>query len=162
MSTESDAESEKEKNLSKYKAHDRSENVEAINRLLNALNTMDRKEAESDILSFFEQVNVFTDQQKSTYLNIVKLSPTALHMLVFLPFPKLLEQYVELGLIDILVSNYMEPQPNVKQKQVWTDLNRIIRGILFHSMTVDLMRYPFLIVPKRKRVILGSILNPDK
>ena len=33
------------------------------------------------------------------YESIVKLSPTALHVLMFLPFPKLLEQYEELGFL---------------------------------------------------------------
>lgn len=151
-----------DKNLSKQDTQDRSGSKVAVNQLMDALKMIDRKEVEEDILSLFERLSIFTVKQKNMYTDIVKLSPTALHMLVFLPFPDLLEQYEELGLTDILIYPQSGRKRKTKQEQVWSELNRVIHKLLFHSMTVDLMRYPFLILPKRKRVILDGILHPAK
>jgi len=155
-------ESKKKRIPSRQNQFKRSEGTENIVQILQALRSINRKEIENDLLSFFKNIGIFTEKQISTYSSIAKISPTALNILVFLPFPKLLEQYEKLGLTNILAYKGKALKGKGKQSQEWLFLNKIIHEILYHSMIVDLTRYPFLILPKRKYALLREIMHNKK
>ncbi|MCK4457736.1 MAG: hypothetical protein KAW39_08355 [Thermoplasmata archaeon] len=63
----------------------------AAKMILDALESVPREDIDRGLLSVFDELGVYTEEQKTVYGNIVRLSPTALHLTVFLPLPKLLE-----------------------------------------------------------------------
>lgn len=132
---------------------------EYVQGLIRELKTLSRERVEGDILSLFEELGVFTDEQKRTYTNMAKISPSALHLLVFLPFPKLWAQYQELGLHEILDDLDMEPRKKARQKKDWQLMNKGIYGLLYHSMKVDVMRYPFLVMRTDKRKLFHDLVS---
>lgn len=128
-----------------------------VTEVLDALESMPTEQVESELLSFFEEEGAFTEEQKSTYESIGKLSPAALHLMVFLPLRKLLEQYKELGLLGVLDDFGTELEDDGEQERRWRLLNRVMHKLLYHSMMTDLMRYPFLFMRLDKRELLGKL-----
>lgn len=134
----------------------------AVQKVLDALKSIPREDIEGDLLSIFDEMGVFTKEQKTVYGNIARLSPTALHLLVFLPLPRLVQQYQELGLVDLLGPSYSESRKKEKQELGWRLTNRIVHNMLFHSMMADLMRYPFLMMRTDKRELLQDVIGKGK
>jgi hypothetical protein len=132
---------------------------EYVQGLIQELKSLSREQVEGDILSLFEELGVFTEEQKRTYANMAKISPSAVHLLVFLPFAKLWEQYRDLGLHEILDDLDVEPKKKARQKMDWWLLNKGIYGLLYHSMKVDVMRYPFLVMRTDKRKLFHEIVS---
>jgi hypothetical protein len=126
--------------------------------VLDALESIPLEDIEKGLLSFFDDSGAFTKEQKTLYGDIVRLSPTALHLLVFLPLPRLVRQLQELGLLDFL--SPPDPATGKKREQdaAWQLTNRVIHSVLFHSMLADLIRYPFLMSRVDKRQLLQDIL----
>ncbi|MHA1962572.1 MAG: hypothetical protein ACW99U_20460 [Candidatus Thorarchaeota archaeon] len=134
----------------------------AVQKVLDALKSIPPEDIEGDLLSIFDEMGVFTKEQKTVYGNIARLSPTALHLLVFLPLPRLVQQYQELGLVDLLGPSYSESRRKEKQELGWRLTNRIVDNMLFHSMVADLMRYPFLMMRTDKRELLQEVIGKGK
>jgi hypothetical protein len=135
---------------------------ESIAEVIEELKSASRDQIESDIESFYEELGAFTDEQKGLYESIVKLSPTALHVLMFLPFPKLLEQYEELGFVSILDQEGIGSRKKGKQGRKWRLLNRVIHEILFSMMMADLLRYPFLMMRVDKRQLFRDVVRKSR
>ena len=134
------------------------EDEERVERVLNALRSVSREGDDAEVLSFFEQRHAFTEAQVRTYEDIVRLSPTALHLLVFLPFQRLLEQYLEIGLVKTFGLYSAEPLRNQKQPREWWLTNRIIHELLHCAMMSDVIRFPFLMMRADKQYLLSGAL----
>ena len=134
------------------------EDEERVKRVLDALRSVSRGGDDAEVLSFFEQQHAFTEAQVSTYEDIVRLSPTALHLLIFLPFQRLLEQYLEIGLVKTFGLYSAEPRRKEKQPREWWLTNRIIHELLHCAMMSDVIRFPFLMMRLDKRQLLSSAL----
>lgn len=135
---------------------------ERIHGSIEDLKSASRERVEGDIESFYEELGAFTEEQKDLYESIVKLSPTALHVLMFLPFPKLLEQYEELGFVSILDQDDSGSGKKGKQRREWRLLNRMIHEILFCTMMADLLRYPFLMMRVDKRQLFRDVVSKSR
>lgn len=135
---------------------------ERIAEVIEELKSTSRERIESDIESFYEELGAFTEEQKDMYESIVKLSPAALHVLMFLPFPKLLEQYEELGFVSILEQDDGGSRKRGKQRREWRVLNRMIHEILFCTMMADLLRYPFLMMRVDKRQLFRDVVSKSR
>lgn len=135
---------------------------ERIAEAIEELKSASRERIEGDIESFYEKLGAFTEEQKDLYESIVKLSPTALHVLMFLPFPKLLEQYEELGFVSILDQEGGGSGKKGKQRRKWRLLNRMIHEILFSTMMADLLRYPFLMMRVDKKQLFRDVVAKSR
>lgn len=131
---------------------------ERVERVLDTLRSLSHEGDETEVLSFFEQQHAFTEAQVSTYEDIVRLSPTALHLLVSLPFQRLLEQYLEIGLVKTFGLYSAEPRRKEKQPREWWLTNRIIHELLHCAMMSDVIRFPFLMMRADKRELLRDAL----
>jgi hypothetical protein len=134
------------------------EDEERVKRVLDALRSVSREGDDAEVLSFFEQRHAFTEAQVSTYEDIVRLSPTALHLLVFLPFQRLLEQYLEIGLVKTFGRYSDEPRWKEEQPREWWLTNRIIHELLHCAMMSDVIRFPFLMMRVDKLELLRDAL----
>ncbi len=134
------------------------EDEERVERVLNALRSVSCERDDAEVLSFFERQHAFTEAQVSTYEDIVRLSPTALHLLVSLPFQRLLEQYLKIGLVRMFGLHSAEPRRKEKQPREWWLTNRIIHELLHCAMMSDVIRFPFLMMRVDKLDLLRDAL----
>jgi len=130
-----------------------------LRRLREILDSLTVEETESEILSLYGEVNVFTEDQKDTYRSILRLSPTALHLLVFLPFPELLNQYEDLGFIRLFEYGGGSSEKAKEQAREFRLLNRIIYELLYCSMISDMLMYPFLMMRVDKQLLFKDVIR---